>query len=180
MIDLGLTTGIKDLWQENLLRDYSLVVEGQEFQVHKVVLAAVSKYFKAMLAEGFLEREKDRVEVKGFSADIVSKLLEFLYSADENVIGGDALGILQCAMYLQMPLVADFCVKELMNDKEREPNTTMLSSHHVVSQFITRMTLCASVMCAHAHVLLGIFNARHGSSNGEGTRNKKRNRQKDI
>ena len=43
------------------LCDVTIVVAGQEFRAHKIILAASSPYFKAMLATAFDEKDHSKI-----------------------------------------------------------------------------------------------------------------------
>ena len=88
MTDLGLAPGVKVLWQEDLLYDFTIKVEGQEFKTHKVVLVSVSRYFKAMFGEGFMESKTNEIDLKGLKAADVSKIMELIYTGDDQIIIG--------------------------------------------------------------------------------------------
>jgi hypothetical protein len=63
-----------------------------DFRVWSRILAAWSDVFRAMFSHECLERSQGKVEIKGFSAAAVEKLLRFLYSGNLEV-GSDLLVI---------------------------------------------------------------------------------------
>jgi len=50
-----------DLWQQGVMCDVILVVEGREFPAHRIVLASSSLYFEAMFTNDLKEKNMDKV-----------------------------------------------------------------------------------------------------------------------
>lgn len=57
-----------------------LIADGMEIPVHKVVLAASSSYFKAMLT-GFEESRQDRITIRGVDFFGLQLLIEYIYTS---------------------------------------------------------------------------------------------------
>jgi len=53
--------GFQRLWQETLMCDTQLVVQGQSFNVHRAYLAACSQYFYSMFTKDFQEKSQNQV-----------------------------------------------------------------------------------------------------------------------
>ena len=51
------------LYQQDLLTDYTLVCAGEKLKVHKAILAARSEYWKGLFTSGMAETSKDSSEV---------------------------------------------------------------------------------------------------------------------
>lgn len=68
--------------------DVRLEVGPEAFAVHRLVLAASSPYFAALLAGGMKESGRDVVRIAGVEADIFGTLLDFIYTGN----GGDGTG----------------------------------------------------------------------------------------
>lgn len=71
--------GITQLYNEDTCTDFSVEVEGKTFRCHKVVLAAVSDYFKAMFSSGMKEVEHSKATLQDVSAGAFEVMLNILY-----------------------------------------------------------------------------------------------------
>lgn len=60
--------------------DVRLLVGGQVFGVHKLVLAASGPYFAALFSGGMSEAHEEEVCIAGVEADVFEILLEFIYT----------------------------------------------------------------------------------------------------
>ena len=72
--------GFQRLWQDALMCDTQLVVQGQTFNVHRCYLAACSQYFYSMFTKDFQEKMQTQVELKGVSAIGLRALLDYAYA----------------------------------------------------------------------------------------------------
>lgn len=71
--------------------DYSdlvLIVESEQFHAHRVILAARSDYFRALLYGGLREsrQENQRIEIKECKASAFEFLLRYIYTGRINLI----------------------------------------------------------------------------------------------
>ena len=62
------------------LCDVTIVVAGQEFRAHKVILAASSPYFKAMFATAFDEKDHSKIMIQDIIPNSFEMILEFIYT----------------------------------------------------------------------------------------------------
>ena len=58
-------TGLQEFYKQEVFWDYSLIAEGQELHVHRVVMASCSDYFKVMLTGQMKESREGKVDLKG-------------------------------------------------------------------------------------------------------------------
>ena len=89
-IDWNLTLA-NSLWKEHYLSnsfsDFKIICGNQEFSVHKFILGARSSVFQEMFKhEGFEENMKNELVITDFEPNIVSLMLEFMYS-DKSIYG---------------------------------------------------------------------------------------------
>ncbi|CAG7820419.1 unnamed protein product [Allacma fusca] len=76
---------LSDNLKSNLLlnsdySDVSLVVEGVSFPAHKIILAARSNYFRALLYGGMRESTQAEIELKGATTASFKVLLKYVYT----------------------------------------------------------------------------------------------------
>lgn len=60
--------------------DVHLVVEGVSFPAHKIILAARSQYFRALLYGGMKESTQSQVELKAATTAAFKSLLKYVYT----------------------------------------------------------------------------------------------------
>ena len=71
---------IRQLQKSKELCDVVLVVGEAEFHAHRIILAGVSPYLRAMFTNGMLESAQKKVEIGGIDAKTMELLLEFAYT----------------------------------------------------------------------------------------------------
>uniref|UniRef100_A0A8D2QK25 BTB domain-containing protein n=1 Tax=Zonotrichia albicollis TaxID=44394 RepID=A0A8D2QK25_ZONAL len=84
---LALLEQVKSMKECTQIIDVVLVAEGQKFPCHKVVLAAFSAYFRAMFTCGLAECTQREVVLHDVSAESVSVILHYVYSAELRLTG---------------------------------------------------------------------------------------------
>ncbi|XP_009879191.1 PREDICTED: zinc finger and BTB domain-containing protein 7A [Charadrius vociferus] len=107
-----------------LLCDVVILVEGQEFPTHRSVLAACSQYFKKLFTSGLVVDQQNVYEIDFVSADALSALLEFAYTATLTVSTSNVNDILNAATLLEIPAVRDVCT-DLLDRKILAKNDQM-------------------------------------------------------
>lgn len=75
-----LSEHIGKLYLSDEYSDVVLVVDGQRFAAHRVILAARSEYFRALLYGGMKESSQDEVELKDTSLPAFQQLLRYIYT----------------------------------------------------------------------------------------------------
>ena len=102
--------GMQNFQKNGAFCDISINVEGKTFRAHKVVLAASSDYFEAMLNDksDFKEGLESEVALCGKS-EIFQILLDFAYSGMLNLSVEAAVDVLEMAQYLQFHIVMKRC-----------------------------------------------------------------------
>ncbi|XP_006017877.1 kelch repeat and BTB domain-containing protein 12 isoform X1 [Alligator sinensis] len=104
--------GMKELTQ---MIDVVLVAEGEKFPCHKLILAAFSPYFKAMFTCGLLECTQREVVLYDISAESVSIILNYMYSADLHLTHLNVQNVAVAAYFLQMEDIFSTCEKYMMD-----------------------------------------------------------------
>ena len=75
-----LSEDIGALYMSDDYSDVTLIVAGQRFNAHKVILAARSEYFRALLFGGLKESTQEEIELKGASLQAFKGLLKYIYT----------------------------------------------------------------------------------------------------
>ena len=71
---------LESLKVSGALCDVILVLAGQEFKAHKVILAASSPYFKAMFATAFDVKDHSKILIQYIIPNCFEIILEFIYT----------------------------------------------------------------------------------------------------
>ncbi|XP_040273553.1 kelch-like protein 26 isoform X2 [Bufo bufo] len=101
--------GLTALRAQGQLLDVILTINNEVFQVHKVVLAACSDYFRAMFTGGMREASQDVIELKGVSSRGLRHIIDFAYSAEVTLDLDCIHDVLGAAVFLQMVPVVELC-----------------------------------------------------------------------
>ncbi|XP_050538973.1 BTB/POZ domain-containing protein 9 isoform X2 [Daktulosphaira vitifoliae] len=80
-----LASDIGTLYLNDRFSDVVLLVNGERFHAHRVVLASRSDYFRALLYGGLKESHQSEVEISEASVNSFKKLLEYIYSGRMNL-----------------------------------------------------------------------------------------------
>lgn len=75
-----LSEDIGGLYLADDYSDVTLIVDGQRFNAHKVILAARSQYFRALLFGEFKETTQKEIELKGTTVAAFKELLKYIYT----------------------------------------------------------------------------------------------------
>ncbi|KAG8177186.1 hypothetical protein JTE90_015794 [Oedothorax gibbosus] len=102
-------SGLNELRQSKSFCDVSLCVEGEEFPCHRVVLAAFSPYFKAMLTSEMAESRQRSIVLNGVEAPTLSLLLDYAYTSRIPIHKRNVQALLSAANLLQVLAVRDAC-----------------------------------------------------------------------
>ncbi|KAL1498249.1 hypothetical protein ABEB36_009079 [Hypothenemus hampei] len=106
-----LLNGLNSLWQKGELLDITLIIEGNVFRAHKVVLSACSDYFRAMFTDNMLEARQTEICLNGVTAKGFSLLLEYAYTARLALNLANVQDVLAAASHVQM----DNCILACSN-----------------------------------------------------------------
>ncbi len=82
-------------------------------QVHKILLAATSDYFRVMLQGPMRESQEHFVDLKSLTSDALQQIVDFMYSGEMTFNFDNLEEILNAANHLQVSRVSsDSCVNE--------------------------------------------------------------------
>ncbi|XP_060271746.1 kelch-like protein 3 isoform X6 [Ovis aries] len=94
---------------KQLLCDVMIVAEDVEIEAHRVVLAACSPYFCAMFTGDMSESKAKKIEIKDVDGQTLSKLIDYIYTAEIEVTEENVQVLLPAASLLQLMDVRQNC-----------------------------------------------------------------------
>ncbi|KAK7882070.1 hypothetical protein WMY93_028244 [Mugilogobius chulae] len=109
------THGLKQLLDAQQLCDVTLLVEGKKFMCHRVLLAAVSPYFRAMFTSPLVESRLTEIRLEDVTPAVMDTVIRFVYSGRRafsghgrgSVCGGEQTsGHASAGPLLQVPVRA--------------------------------------------------------------------------
>ena len=102
-----------NLVSNSLFNNYFL---DKKFQVHKVVLASCSDYFRSMFTSGMKECSQTEIELKGVSSRGLEKVLQTIYESSASFESdNDLVEFISAANHLQCNLAINYAQKILMS-----------------------------------------------------------------
>ncbi|XP_035673161.1 kelch-like protein 24 [Branchiostoma floridae] len=113
---IALLQGLQELRSENLLVDVVLSVSGKEIPCHRNVLAACSRYFRAMFCNEHRESKEHKVTIHEASASALQLLVDYAYTSKVTITEDNAVDLLESASFFQVPPVRDACTKFLSDN----------------------------------------------------------------
>ncbi len=116
----ALLTSMKGLRERSDLCDITLHVSGQEFQAHRLVLAASSPYFSAMFTNQHLESSSPHVQLNGLEASALGSIIDFAYSSVLCITNDNVQVVMAAANLLQMYPVVEACAEFLVKQIDAE------------------------------------------------------------
>ncbi|XP_066497124.1 kelch-like protein 23 isoform X2 [Hoplias malabaricus] len=125
---------LQEFYTRGLFTDITLCCSaGQMFHCHKAVLSARSSYFKVMFTLDMRERSNGIISLLGVDGDILSILVNYVYTSRVSITQANVQSLLEAADLLQFGSVKKACEEFLTRCLEVDNCLGMHSfaEHHV-------------------------------------------------
>ncbi|XP_044284925.1 kelch-like protein 8 isoform X2 [Varanus komodoensis] len=102
-------SSLLQFYEAGELCDVTLKVGSKLISCHKLVLACVIPYFRAMFLSEMAEAKQTLIEIKDFDGDAIEDLVKFVYSSQLTLTVDNVQPLLYAACILQVEVVARAC-----------------------------------------------------------------------
>ncbi|XP_065214020.1 uncharacterized protein LOC135841131 [Planococcus citri] len=109
---------LNDLRMESLFCDVKFNVNGTIMPCHRLVLSAVSPYFKTMFNGNFKESNSDTVTINDIETLTFEEILKSVYTGSIRFHPGNAYSILKASNLLQLEIIENACISYIMKNAE--------------------------------------------------------------
>lgn len=121
-----------------------------QLQAHRVVLASVSEYFRAMFADRMKESRQQDVSMDGVTARGIRLLINYAYTAKLELNLDNIIDVLSAANYVQMDAVVDECCNYLQTQIDIDNCGDLITIADTFSlEKLQRK--CYRFICLHLH-----------------------------
>ncbi|XP_007250891.2 kelch-like protein 38 [Astyanax mexicanus] len=100
---------LNNLRKEQILTDVVLCSDGKEIPCHRNVLVSSSPYFYAMFCSNFRESQQSCVDVKDVPFEILSSIVDYVYTGSISISMELVLPLMQAAAMLQYVRLFEAC-----------------------------------------------------------------------
>ncbi|KAJ6658779.1 hypothetical protein lerEdw1_019700 [Lerista edwardsae] len=109
-------TGLAEMYQEEMLCDATLIVDGQRFPCHRALLAAVSPYFRDVFIHTWKKSNGGEVLLQDIAPSVIQSILKYIYTEEIALTPEQAPRIFAGACQLQIIPLQDTCCRFLMKN----------------------------------------------------------------
>ncbi|XP_065213404.1 kelch-like protein 24a [Planococcus citri] len=117
-VEKALFKHMNDLRMETLFCDVRFNVNGTIIPCHRLVLSAISPYFKTMFNGNFKESNSDTVTMNDIETETFEEILNAMYTASISFHPGNAYFILKASHLFQLEMIENACVSYIMEYPE--------------------------------------------------------------
>ncbi|RZF34385.1 hypothetical protein LSTR_LSTR008924 [Laodelphax striatellus] len=100
----------------NKFCDVEIVAGGKVMKAHRAILSASCPYFQAMFSNGLIEEQKDTIELHTIQPEILSSLLDFIYTGEIEITQENVQEIIIAADMLELNEVVLGCTEFLKQE----------------------------------------------------------------
>jgi len=126
-----LSSEIKDLFLNEKFTDFEILCENEVFKCHKIILAARSPVFDAMLTHNMVENKQSRVEINDLDVSTVNDMISYIYSGKVANLDGNAKNLLAAAENYQLVDLKHMCLKSLAKNIDSDDGIEALITSEI-------------------------------------------------
>ncbi|XP_063173735.1 kelch-like protein 24a [Candoia aspera] len=113
-LDHYIREGLKELYEEKLLCDTTIVAKGERFPCHRMLLAAINPYFRAMFSNSFRESQDGEVYLQDMEPSIIQAVVRYYYTEEVILMPEMAEDLFEAASRLQILPLLESCSRFLL------------------------------------------------------------------
>ncbi|XP_066492866.1 kelch-like protein 2 [Tiliqua scincoides] len=113
-LDYYVREGLKQLQKDQLLCDTTIVAGGERFPCHRMLLAAINPYFRAMFSNSFRESQDGEVLLQDMDPSIVQVVVNYCYTEEIVLQPEMAQDLFVAASRLQILPLLESCSRFLL------------------------------------------------------------------
>ena len=102
---------MKCMYDDCVLTDVSLLVQKQKFPCHRLVLAAISPFFKAMFTTDLAESKQQEIHLREVEAESMQLIIAYAYTGDVEITRTNAQSLLGAASLFQITPIQEACAR---------------------------------------------------------------------
>lgn len=142
------------IYENNEFSDGVIEADGREFFISRAVLAARSPVFRTMFNNiRFSEAKDGRVKIEEFSASVVQKLLDYIYTGRMNNLEDEALNLLAAGHKYCIEGVQNLAQEELIKQIDEDNVCDLLISADLYEAQMLKQQCIAFVAQHRAQVI---------------------------
>ncbi|RUS89059.1 hypothetical protein EGW08_003170 [Elysia chlorotica] len=126
------------LWLDRELCDVNLSVENSVIPAHRIVLAALSPYFKAMFCSNLEERQSSEIKIQDLNYHAVTAIVNFAYTGELDVTEDTVQSIMQTASMMQISTIEHICSTFLVDHLHPSNCLGIRDFAHIIGSFHLR------------------------------------------
>ncbi|XP_068231439.1 kelch-like protein diablo isoform X2 [Palaemon carinicauda] len=112
----ALSIGLHSAWERQLFTDIVIKTQDEVIHAHKIVLAAASPYFHAMLSGGLMEGLTQTLVLEDIPGDLIRAILTYIYTGTAPLTENNVQEVLTLSDYFQIHALRKLCCYYLANN----------------------------------------------------------------
>ncbi|KAG7467967.1 hypothetical protein MATL_G00137860 [Megalops atlanticus] len=139
--------------EDGLFADVTVVVDGKEFQLHRLVLSAQSCFFRSMFTSNLKEAHNRSIELKDVSAPVFQLLVDYIYHGTIKLRVEDLQDTYEMADMYQLTALFEECSRFLSRTVEVKNclQVMWLADRHSDQELYTAAKHCAKIHLVQLH-----------------------------
>ncbi|XP_057334006.1 speckle-type POZ protein-like [Microplitis mediator] len=129
---------LEELFDSKLKSDVVLIVGDKKIKAHKSILIARSPVLAAMFMHNTVENKNNEINIIDIKAEIIEKMIKFIYTDKVENIDDDAEYLLEAADKYQVQMLKELCEKSLSKSvtTENAVKIMILADRHNAKQLL--------------------------------------------